>query len=54
MIMYSDGRVEIRHEDQNWQNQDTTIRTVTNYTRTLNYVIRDGIVYSPNGTALFK
>jgi|SRR5688572_12891181 len=54
MIFYSDGRVEIRHEDENWRNQDTTIRTVTNYTILLGYEIRDGIVYAPNGTALFK
>jgi hypothetical protein len=54
MILYSDGRVEIRHEDENWRNQDTTIRTVTNYTAVLGYEIRDGIVYSPNGTVLFK
>jgi hypothetical protein len=54
MILYSDGRVEIRHENQTWQNQDTTIRTTTDYTGALGYEIRDGIVYNPDGTVLFK
>jgi hypothetical protein len=54
MILYSDGRVEIRHEDMSWREQDTTIRTVTNYTISLGYEIRDGIVYNPNGTVLFQ
>jgi hypothetical protein len=49
-----DRRVEIRHEYQTWQNQDTTIRTTTNYTGALGYEIRDGIVYNPDGTVLFK
>lgn len=44
MILYSDGRLEIRHDDTSWRNQDTTIYTGTNYTLSLGYEIRDDIV----------
>ena len=54
MFLYSDGRLEIRHDDPSWRRQDTTIYTHTNYTINFGYKINDGIVYNPNGTILFR